>query len=121
MMKSNRMTRDGNSRDDRERHALIRRLYRRHVLAYSVLMGALVVVNIFVGGGWWSFWPMCAWGLLLAFHFFYYRSVTVDDMWVQERTDDLRLRSYDLSHIRDIEDRVDSGDSSVSPPSERDA
>ncbi len=81
----------------------------------------LLAVNIFVGGGWWSFWPMCLWGLVLAFHFFYYRSVTVDDSWVQERTDDLRLRSYDLSHIRDIEDRVDRGDSSVRPPTERDA
>jgi hypothetical protein len=108
------------SRGDREPHALVKRLFRWHLLAYCGLIGALTVVNIIVGGGWWSFWPTCAWGLVLAFHFFYFKSVTVDDMWVQERTDDLRFRSYDLSHIRDIEDRVDSGDSSVRPPSERD-
>lgn len=112
---------DNNANGAHERHALITRLYRWHLSGYCVVMGALVVVNIFVGGGWWSFWPMAAWGLLLAFHFFYYKSVTVDDRWVEERTDDLRLRSYDLSHIKDIEDRVDSGDSSVSPPSERDS
>jgi hypothetical protein len=115
-----RMTSDGMPRGDRESHVLVMRLFRWHLLAYCLLIGALTVVNIFVGGGWWSFWPMCAWGLVLALHFFYYKSVTVDEAWAQERTDDLRLRSYDLSHISDIEDRVDSGDSSVSPPSERD-
>lgn len=103
-----------------EPHALIRRLFRWHVLAYCAVIGALTIVNILVGGGWWSFWPTCAWGLVLAFHFFYFKSVTVDDSWVQERTDDLRLRSYDLSHIRDIEERVDSGDSSVRPADRRD-
>ena len=108
-------------RDRGERHTLITRLYRWHLAAYCVLMGALLAINIFIGGGWWSFWPMCAWGLVLACHFFYYKSATVDDRWVQERTDDLRLRSYDLSHIHDIEDRVDKGDSSVRPPGERNA
>ena len=114
------MTHDGTSRVEHGLYALIKRLFRWHVLAYCVLMGALAVTNIVVGGGWWSFWPMCAWGLVLALHFFLYKSITVDDAWVQERTDDLRLRSYDLSHIRDIEDRVDRGDSSVRLPDERD-
>jgi hypothetical protein len=109
---------DETSHGDRERYFLVTRIYRWHLSAYCVLMGALVAVNIFVGGGWWSFWPMCVWGIVLAFHFFYYKSVTVDEMWVRERTDDLRLRSYDLSHIHDIEDRVDRGDSSVRPPDE---
>jgi hypothetical protein len=45
--------------------------------------------------------------------------VTVDEEWAQERTDDLMVRSYDLSHIQDIAERVDEGDASVSPPSER--
>ena len=42
------------------------RLYRWHVLAYCVLMGGLMAINLVVGGGWWSFWPMCAWGFALA-------------------------------------------------------
>ena len=112
---------DGMSDRERERHSLITRLWRWHLFAYCASMGALIIVNIVVGGGWWTFWPMSAWGVVLAFHFFYYKSVTVDDRWVRERTDDLRLRSYDLSHIQDIEDRVDSGDSSVRPSDERDA
>ncbi len=102
-----------------ERHALVKRLFRRHLLAYSVIIGALTTANIVIGGGWWSFWPTCAWGIGLAFHFFYYKSITVDEAWVQERTDDMRLRSVDLSHIRDIEDRVSRQDASVHPPTER--
>ncbi|NIM27151.1 MAG: hypothetical protein GTO67_11235 [Gammaproteobacteria bacterium] len=113
------MTAEETSRGRGKFHALMTRLYHWHLAAYCVLMGALLVVNIFVGGGWWSFWPMCVWGLLLAFHFFYYKAVTVDDRWVQERTEDLSLRSYDLGHIRDIKDRVESEDPSVRPPSER--
>lgn len=102
-----------------ERNSLVKRLYRWHVLAYSVVMSMLVVANIFVGGGWWSFWPMIAWSLVLACHFFYYKSVTVDEEWAQERTDDLKLRSYDLGHIQDIEDRVEKHDASVRPADER--
>lgn len=114
------MSVDETNRGDDERHPFVERLFRWHVLAYCVLMGALVAVNIYIGGGWWSFWPMCAWGLVLAFHFFYYKSVTVDEAWVQERTDDMRLRSYDVSHILDIEDRSNKRDPSVRPSDERD-
>jgi hypothetical protein len=39
---------------------------------------------------------------------------------VEERTDDMRLRSYDLSHIHDIENRVEHRDASVRPSDERD-
>ena len=113
------MTADEPPRDEPARTALIRRLFRWHLLAYGGVMGVLIVVNFIIGGGWWSFWPICAWGLLLAFHFFYYKSMTVDEAWVQERTDDMRLRSYDLSHIHDIEDRVERRDASVRPADER--
>ena len=119
MPESSRMTGDETNHGGHEQHVLVKSLFRWHLLAYSVTMGALVAVNIVIGGGWWSFWPMCAWGIGLAFHFFYYKSVIVDEAWVQERTDDMRLRSVDLSHIRDIEDRVDRGDASVRPPDER--
>lgn len=113
------MTADEVSGDDARRRAIVARLFRLHATAYGALMGALVIVNIYVGGGWWSFWPMCVWGLLLALHFFYYKSVTVDEDWARERTDDLKLRSYDLSHIQDIAERVDEGDASVRPPDQR--
>jgi hypothetical protein len=113
------MTADGASHGGHEQHALVKKSFRRHVLAYSVIIGALTAVNIVIGGGWWSFWPTCAWGIGLAFHFFYYKSITVDEAWVQERTDDMRMRSVDLSHICDIEDRVNRRDASVHPRTER--
>ena len=115
------MTTDGAKDSGHERRSLVKKLFRWHLLAYSVIIGALTAANIVIGGGWWSFWPMCAWGIGLSFHFFYYKSVTVDESWVQERTDDMRLRSVDLSHIRDIEDRVKRQDASVRPPGERKA
>jgi hypothetical protein len=113
------MTTDGVDSGGHEQHALVKRWFRRHALAYSAIIGALITVNIAIGGGWWSFWPTCVWSIALSFHFFFYKSVTVDEAWVQERTDDMRLRSVDLSHIRDIEDRVSRQDPSVHPPTER--
>lgn len=104
-----------------EQQRRIKRLFRWHLLAFCVLMGALTLFNIVVGGGWWSFWPFCAWGLALSLHYFFYKSVTIDEKWVEERTDDMRMRSYDLSHIHDIEERVEQRDSSVRPADERES
>jgi hypothetical protein len=35
-------------------------------------------------------------------HFLIYRASTVDEAWVEERTQDLRSKSYDASHIDEI-------------------
>lgn len=112
---------DDTTHGERESKALVKRLFRIHLSAYIGAMMILLTVNIAIGGGWWSFWPMCAWGIVLAFHFFYYKSVTIDEAWVEERTDDMRLRSYDLSHIHDIEGRVEKRDASVRPSDERES
>lgn len=114
------MTAEESNHDGPDGRELVTRLFRWHAGAYGILMGGLAAVNIYVGGGWWSFWPMCGWGLILALHFFYYKSVVVDEQWAQERTDDLKLRSYDLSHIQDIAERVDEGDASMRPSDRRD-
>lgn len=90
-----------------------------HLRLYIVLCGGLTLVNLVTGTGWWSFAPVCGWGILLAVHYFYVRSANVDDDWVQERTEDLRIRSYDLGHITDLEERIERGDKSVRPGAER--
>ena len=41
-------------------------------------------------------------------HFLFYRATTVDETWVEERTQDLRSKSYDLAHIDSIRDRSES-------------
>lgn len=114
------MVHDEANHDARGARHIIVRLFRWHATSYGIVIGGLIVVNIIVGGGWWSFWPMCGWGMFLALHFFYFKSVTVDEQWAQLRTDDLKLRSYDLGHIEDIAERVQERDASVRPSDERD-
>jgi len=97
----------------------MRRALRRHVLAYAAVGGILLVMKL-QGVEWWFFWPLFIWGIVLALHFFYVRSVDVDEQWVSERTGDVRYRSYDLSHIDDIKERVDGHDPSVRTSDERD-
>ena len=63
------------------------------------------MVDVFIGAGWNTFGPILAWGLLLALHFILARSMTVDDEWVEERTEGLRLKAYDQGHMDDISGR----------------
>ena len=94
--------------------------YRRHRNAFLVVNGALHVINVYMGAPWWAFWPLFAWGVVFLAHFLYVRTITVDEAWVDERAEELRYKSYDLGHIRDIEERVEKRDSSVRPGDERD-
>ena len=79
---------------------------RRHRWLFLVTVGLLTLVNIAVGGGWWAFWVLFGWALIFFLHLCLVRSTHVDDEWVDERTDDLRLKSYDLGHIDDIDQLV---------------
>jgi len=76
--------------------------FRRHLVAYLLVNAVLTVANIAMGPPWWAFWPLILWGLGLMLHFLVYRASTVDDAWVEERTQDLRSKSYDASHIDEI-------------------
>lgn len=77
---------------------------RRHAWAYAVTAGALITANWHTGAPWWSFWPLAAWGVLLAVHYLVHKSRTVDESWVAERTADLHSKSYDAGHIDQIAD-----------------
>ncbi len=55
-----------------------------------------------MGGGWWTFWPLAAWSVLFGAHYLVHKARTVDDAWVEERTDDVRSKSYDAGHIDTI-------------------
>lgn len=76
--------------------------FRRHLLAYVLVNAVLTGINVAGGAPWWAFWPLVIWGLALMIHFLVHRTATVDDAWVEERTEDLRSKSYDLSHIDNI-------------------
>jgi hypothetical protein len=65
----------------------------------------LALVNAFTGAPWWAFWPLFATGFLLALHYFFYKSMTADERWAEERVEELNLKSYDRGHIEDLKTR----------------
>lgn len=79
--------------------------FRIHLLVFVALNAALHAANAFVGDWWWAFWPLVLWGMGLAAHYFIYKSKRVDAAWVEERTEDVRSKSYDRAHMDSIEDR----------------
>ena len=72
---------------------------RWHAWLYVVGACGLITANWVSGGYWWAFWPLFAWGVALAVHYFIYKARTVDEDWVAERTADLHSKSYDAHHI----------------------
>jgi hypothetical protein len=73
---------------------------------YVAAAAVLTAMNWFVGSGWWSFWPLGIWGVALGVHYMVYKTRSVDESWVEERTADLRSKSYDAGHIDDIAARA---------------
>ncbi len=63
---------------------------------------------------------MFAWGVAVAAHWLYVKSVNIDEVWIQQRTEDIRLQAYDLGHIEDIEKRHEKAEarrrSGAGPP-----
>ena len=80
-------------------------MFRLHLWAFVIGNLALNAVNWFIGDDWWAFWPLVVWGLFLVAHYLMYKSRRVDQRWVEERTDDVRSKSYDRAHIDSIETR----------------
>jgi hypothetical protein len=76
-----------------------KRALRLHAAIYVGCAGAVTAVNVATGGGWWSFWPLAVWAVALGVHYMVYKTRSVDESWVEERTADLRSKSYDASHI----------------------
>ena len=87
-----------------ERNRAVRRL-RRHILAYAAVNGALLLIDLLTPYQWWFLWPMFGWGVAVAAHWLYVKSVHIDEVWAQLRTEDIRLQAHDLGHIEDIVDR----------------
>jgi len=90
-------------------HALTRivllatRWFRYHVVAFVLGNLALWGLNRLTSETWWAFWPLFAWSLLLALHYFLLRGFHADEGWVEARVRRLRAKSYDHDHIRRIE------------------
>ena len=79
--------------------------YRRIHMAYFIGVGAsLVAFDFTFSETRWFHWPLMIWGALLCVHLLYCKSVSVDDAWAEKRTNRIKGKSYDLGHIRNIEE-----------------
>ena len=83
----------------------MKKWFRLHLWAFVLGNATLNVVNWFNSTDWWAFWPLVVWGLAFAAHYLIYKSRRVDERWVEERTEEVRSKSYDQAHIDSIEAR----------------
>lgn len=76
-----------------------RRAIRLHARVFAAGCAILIAANWLSGDWWWSFWPTAAWAIAFMAHYLVYKSRSVDEVWVAERTADVRSKSYDAGHI----------------------
>jgi hypothetical protein len=79
----------------------------RGFLAVNIVLSA---INVITGSYWWAFWPLAATGIALAVHYLFYKAVAADERWVEERVQELNLKSYDRSHIEGLKQRYGDKD-----------
>lgn len=88
--------------------------FRPHFLVF--LAAGLAILGLAAATGWrWMYWVVMAWGTLLLVHYLVYKTRTVDERWVDERTEALNLKSYDRDHIENIRSRL-GGDTPGADP-----
>ena len=85
------------------------RYFQLHLRAYVLGTVVLVLIDSMAFEGWWFFWPIMVWGILVLLHGLYVKTVHVNLKWAEERTEDVRLSAYDLGHIESIEQRYKDG------------
>lgn len=91
--------------------------FGRHFLIFLAACVGLLAVAI--ATGWrWLYWVPLLWGIPLLIHYLVYKTHTVDERWVEERTEELHLKSYDRDHIDRIRARQAEG---AAKPADRDA
>jgi hypothetical protein len=81
------------------------RIFRWHVRGFLAINAALNLANVVAGRPWWAFWPLMATSSALGLHYLAYKATAVDERWVDERVEELNLKSYDRSHIEDLKAR----------------
>jgi hypothetical protein len=91
--------------------------FRWHACGFLAINVALNLANVVTGRPWWAFWPLVATSLALGLHYLVYKTAAVDERWVDERVEELNLKSYDRSHIENLKARY-SGKNRP-PPTDR--
>jgi hypothetical protein len=90
-----------------------------HAKVFSGVFTLSVICNLIFDFGVPVFWPLAVWSIALAFHFFIASAGEVPEDWVESRAEELRYKSYDYDHIRDIRQRVEERDVTVTHHAER--
>ena len=89
--------------------------FRPHFLIFFA--AALAILAVAVAADWrWLYWLPLGWGIVLLVHYLVYKAHTVDDRWVEERTEELHLKSYDRDHIQSIRTRAGRDDTPGGDP-----
>lgn len=83
-------------------------VYPWHKAVFVGLNVALTLLNVYLGRPWWALWPLLVTGFLFTVHYLLYKSLTVDDAWVDERTAELYDKSYDQAQIDSIAERYET-------------
>lgn len=92
--------------------------FRAHFAVF--LAAAVAILALAAVAGWrWMYWVAMVWGLLLLLHYLVYKTRTVDERWVEERTEELHLKSYDRDHIDAIRARQAGDDAPSTDPARR--
>jgi hypothetical protein len=72
-----------------------------HFLVF--VAASVVILALAAATDWrWLYWVPAGWGVLLLVHYLIYKASTIDQRWVDERTEELRIKSYDRGHIESI-------------------
>ena len=85
------------------------RLFPWHAAGFLAVNAAITAFNVFTGPPWWGLWLLMATGALLGVHYLAYKTVAVDEGWVEARVEELNLKSYDRSHIEGLKERHSGG------------
>ena len=83
---------------------LVRAAFGPHFLIFLAV--CVMVLGLAAATDWrWLYWVALGWGSLLLLHYLIYTAAAIDQRWVDERTEELRLRSYDRDQIQSIRSR----------------
>ena len=90
---------------------LLDRSLRPHLIAYGAAALLLMGLNFISPADRGLFIPMMLWGVLALAHYLTVRAIHTDPDWVEERSESITMNAADLSHIEDIRERAEKGQS----------
>jgi|GEM_PF-264317 len=94
--------------------------FRRNFWAFIGVTAAVIVLNVGLDAGMPLFWPLAAWSVVVAIHYFIASAADVDEEWVDDRATEIRMRSYDFGHIGEIKQRAAEREDALTHRLERD-